>query len=338
MEPVVIVHGGAGDIPTSRVEGKLNGVKKAVKTGYKSLLESGSVLQAVEDAVKVMELDENFNAGYGSVLTCDGTVEMEASLMEMRKNALGPPQINAGCVTLVKDIHHPISLARKVLETPHNFIGGEQANILAKKHGFEILPDGALITEFAKLALEEWKNESERGTVQFARTEIGEEDRFGEGGTVGAVAIDKDGNIAVATSTGGITGKYRGRIGDTPLLGCGTFCNEFGGVSTTGHGETIMKSVLAHDILKRIEYLGQAPQKACEEACRNMTKNLEGTGGAICIDKNGEVGVYFTSNRMAWAYQKKDTITYGINHKSDKAHGIDILSEKVEGKGILGLF
>lgn len=305
--------------------------------GYKSLIDSGSVLQAVEDAVKIMELDENFNAGYGSVLTCDGTIEMEASLMEARKKAVGPPEIKAGCVTLVKDINHPISLARKVLETPHNFIGGEQANLLAKKHCFEILPDGALVTEFAQAALKEWKEQSEQGTVQFARTEIGDEDKFGEGGTVGAVAIDKDGNIAVATSTGGITGKYRGRIGDTPLLGAGTFCNEIGGVSTTGHGETIMKAALAHDILKRIEYLGQVPQKAVEEACQNMTKNLEGTGGAICLNKNGDVGVYFTSKRMAWAYQKKDVISYGINHKPDKSDGIEVSTEKVGGS-ILGLF
>lgn len=301
MEPIVLVHGGAGDIPVSRVKGKVDGSKKAANVGYKALIETGDVLTAVEEAVKSLELDDYFNAGYGSVLTRDGTVEMEASIMDSKGGV--------GCVSLVKDIYHPISLARRVMElTPHNYLAGDTVNQFAKEQGFEILEPGKLITPYAIASLEEWKREEEeQGPVKFARTEV-----VGEVGTVGAVAIDSKGNIAVATSTGGITGKYKGRIGDTPVIGAGTYCNEFIGISTTGHGETIMRSTLAHDIAKRLEYLKVGVQTATKDACEDMTRKFEGEGGAISIASNGEVGVAFTSQRMSWAYRKKDNLVYGI--------------------------
>lgn len=255
-------------------------------------------MDAVEEAIKVMELDENFNAGYGSVLTCAGTVEMEASFMVGRTGKVG-------CTTLLKNIMHPISVARKVMElTPHNFIGGDAAIDFAKSQGFEILPEGALVTEYSQKALEEWKESHDKGEkIKFARTEVG---------TVGAVAMDAHGNLAVGTSTGGITGKFVGRIGDTPIIGAGTYCNQQIGVSTTGHGETIMKSSLAHDIVKRYEYLKANVQKATKDACEEMTRRFEGTGGAITLDALGDVGVYFTSTRMAWAYQKQNQVVFGI--------------------------
>lgn len=309
IEPVVLVHGGAGDIPVERVEGKLVGVKCAARIGYDKLKETGCVLDAVEEAVRSMELDPYFNAGYGSVLTTEGNVEMEASIMN-------GATLRAGCASLVKDIRHPISLARRVMKTPHNFLAGEGVMQFAKDEGFEILsPPGQLVTEYAKEALEEWKEGQRRGEVEFARTEIGSSNKYNkaEVGTVGAVAIDANGNIAVATSTGGITGKLPGRVGDTPLVGAGTYAdNHVGGVSTTGHGETIMKYCLAHDILKRIDFLGENAQTATENACKAMTKRLTGTAGAITIDSQGRVGISFTSQRMAWAYIKGSTIAYGI--------------------------
>lgn len=296
METLVLVHGGAGDFPVSRVQGKINGSKKAANIGYKFLLKTNDVITAVEEAVKSMELDDNFNAGYGSVLTRDGTVEMEASLMDSGGRV--------GCVTLVKDIYHPISLARRVMElAPHNYLGGDVVNAFARAQEFEILPPGALITPYAIASLDEWKRENEKGPVKFARTEVG---------TVGAVAIDSNGNIAVATSTGGITGKYRGCIGDTPIIGAGTYCNELVGISTTGHGETIMRSTLAHDIAKRMEYLKMDAQTATKDACEDMTRRFEGQGGAISIDNDGNVGVYFTSKRMSWAYRRASQLVFGI--------------------------
>jgi len=297
MEPIVIVQGGAGDIPISRVPGKISGVKLAANAGYAALKKSNNVLDAVEEAIKVMELDDNFNAGYGSVLTRAGTVEMEASVMDSSGKV--------GCVTLIKNIMHPISIARKVMEkTPHNFLGGDKAIEFAVENGFEVLPEGSLITEYAKQALEQWK---QKRNVKFAPTEVGP----GEVGTVGAIAMDQYGNIAVGTSTGGITGKYEGRIGDTPIIGAGTYCAKNIGVSTTGHGETIMKSSLAHDIVKRFEYLKSSAQEATKDGCEEMTRLFEGTGGAITI-ANGDVGVYFTSKRMAWAYKNENDLVFGI--------------------------
>ncbi|KAL7028146.1 hypothetical protein ACKWTF_005737 [Chironomus riparius] len=306
MEPIVLVHGGAGDIPKSRVQGKLRGVRQAAQIGHYVLNQTLSVLDAVEAAVKHMELDADFNAGYGSVLTTEKTVEMEASVMDGKT-------LKAGCITGVIDIMHPITAARRVMEkTPHNFLGFHGANNFVRQQGFEILKPNALVTDQAMDALENWKEEQKSGNLKFAKTEIGHK-KDERGDTVGAVAIDQYGNIAVATSTGGITGKLPGRIGDTPVLGGGTYCdNRYGGVSTTGHGETIMKACLAHDIVKRIDYLGEDAQTATEIACKNMTDRFLGTGGAITIDNKGKVGVSFTSRRMAWAYQKLNMMHYGI--------------------------
>lgn len=292
MQPIVIVHGGAGDIPKSRVHGKLRGVRQSAQIGYYTLMETGSALNAVEAAVQHMELDDFFNAGYGAVLTTEGTVELEASVMDGKT-------LKAGCVAGVVDVMHPISVARRVMEkTPHNFLGFHGANRFIKQQEFKLLEPGALVTEYAKEALADWKEEQKSGGLTFAKTEIGHR-KDERGDTVGAVALDQYGNIAVATSTGGITGKLPGRIGDTPVVGGGTYCdNRFGGVSTTGHGETIMKACLANDIIKRIEYLGEDAQTATEMACKNMTDRFLGTGGAITVDSKGSVGISFTSKRM----------------------------------------
>lgn len=158
--------------------------------------------------------------GYGSVLNYDGDVEMEASIMN-------GSNLNAGCCTLVQDIYHPITLAKLVmLKTNHTYLGGANVNKFAREQGFEILPPGALVTEYAKEALEEYKEHHRLGLdVTNAPTEIGDRRRKDEVGTVGAVAIDSEGNVAAATSTGGITGKLPGRIGDTPILGSGTYAD-----------------------------------------------------------------------------------------------------------------
>lgn len=294
MEPIVLVHGGAGDIPDSRDAGKLSGTKLAARRGYEILTSAGgSVLDAVEEAVKSMELDDNFNCGYGSVLTLAGTVELEASIMDGR-------DLRAGCCTLLNDILHPISVARKVMATPHTFLGGQAAMDFAVTQGFVVQEPGSLVTPKAKEALEDFiKNNS------LSRSEVG---------TVGAVAIDRDGNVAAATSTGGRTGKFKGRIGDTPLLGSGTYAdNRFGAVSTTGMGEDIMRFVLAKDIINRIEFLNVDAQTATRDALQEMTRRTKGTAGAITVDHKGRVGIFWTSEKMAWAYQKGDKVYSGIS-------------------------
>ncbi|XP_069358533.1 probable isoaspartyl peptidase/L-asparaginase CG7860 isoform X2 [Maniola hyperantus] len=302
MEPIILIHGGAGDIADSRVKGKFDGVKIAVIAGHKILEQGGSALDAVEAAVVSMEDDENFNAGYGSVLNLRGEVAMEASIMRGE-------DLNVGAVTLVKDFRHPISIAHKVLtDSPHSFLGGEGAKLFALEKGFTTVPPESLISENAKKALEEFLQHGE-----FGRTEIGMKNEAGVG-TVGAVAIDKHGHIAVATSTGGMSGKAVGRIGDTPLIGSGTYADDnVGGVSTTGHGESILKYCLAHSIIKLMEN-GTDAATATREAVTGMTDRLKNTAGAITLSKNGDVGIFFSSKRMSWAYIKSNKIYYGIEH------------------------
>lgn len=313
FEPILLVHGGAGNITDARVAGKMEGMKKALRAAYHYLqteAEENCALNAVEAAVKCMELDENFNAGYGACLNSEGNAEVEASIMEGKN-------LKAGCITSLHDIMHAISVARCVMEkTPHTFLGGVSAQAFALANGFEQLPAGSLVTKDAQLALAGFKQKQQSGVdTTFARTELDKAmERPGEPGTVGAVAIDAWGNLAAATSTGGITGKLPGRIGDTPLLGCGTYAdNNIAAVSTTGHGETIMRFNLAQQILSKIKYQNLSAQQATETACKEMTERLIGTGGAITIDAKGEVGIYWTSKRMGWAYVSKGELYSGIN-------------------------
>lgn len=307
IEPCVIVHGGAGTIPASREEGKVKGVRKAACVGYRTLIESESAILAVEKAVNVMEFDEYFNAGYGSVLTSEGNVEMDASIMCGRT-------LNFGCVSLVTDILHPISLARVVMQkSRHKCLSEQGAKNFARLNGIPILyPPGQLVTDFTSNFMQSFVNEQHLKSDMFKHREKIFE-AIGETGTVGAVAIDALGNIAVATSTGGIGGKLHGRIGDTPIIGCGTYCdNRFGGISSTGHGDILMRACLAHDVIKRIEYLKEDIQTASENSCKKMLQDFKGTGGVVGLDQNGNVSIAFTSQRMAWAYQKSTTLHYGI--------------------------
>ncbi|XP_031352870.1 probable isoaspartyl peptidase/L-asparaginase GA20639 isoform X1 [Photinus pyralis] len=303
MEPIVLVHGGAGDIPASRVPLKLSGCKKAVNDGYKVLAAHGSALDAVEAAVRVMEDDPAFNAGYGSVLNLDGEVEMDASVM------VGD-RLEAGAVTIVKDVAHPISLARLIMEkSPHVLLGADGAKRFAINHGVQILPPGSLVTEQAKEALAYFKKHG--GDF----TEIGCDRKKGEVGTVGAVAIDSNGLLAVATSTGGISGKLPGRCSDTSQIGGGSYAdNCYGAVSTTGYGEAILRFCLAHAVVKEIAS-GKTAQRATEDAVEAMTKQFNKTAGAITISNSGSIGIHFSSKRMAWAYRLKNEVHFGIERE-----------------------
>ncbi|XP_016924211.2 probable isoaspartyl peptidase/L-asparaginase CG7860 [Drosophila suzukii] len=316
--PVLLIHGGAGDIPDSRIAGKFVGIKQALRSAWGILNpddgSAGSALDAVEAAVKSMELDENFNAGYGACLNTSGQVELEASLMEGR-------DLRAGCITLLRDVMHPITVARRLMEKQrHTFLGGDAAQELALATGSKRLPPGALVTEGARYTLKEFQQQVAEGKDPFyARTEMADDkgtpkpttDPSGE--TVGAVAMDATGQIVVGTSTGGITGKWPGRIGDTPILGSGTYADNYrGGVSTTGHGETLMRYNLAQRILAAMEYKELSAQEAADKECREMTKRLGGTGGAIVVGHSGDLGISFTSRRMAWGYVQDGTIFYGI--------------------------
>ncbi|KAL9886096.1 putative isoaspartyl peptidase/L-asparaginase GA20639 [Glossina fuscipes fuscipes] len=307
--PTVLVHGGAGKIAEDAIPAKLGGVKMAAHIGYETLLSTGDVVSAVEEAVRSMEANGAFNAGYGSVLNWEGNIQMDAAIMN-------GSDLNAGCVSLITDILHPISLARCVMEkTRHTYLAGCDAMIFAAESNFTLLPEGALITNESKQALEDYKNSINGGITEFDGISIENEltETFGSPGTVGAVAIDANGNVAAATSTGGLTGKMPGRIGDSPILGGGTYAdNAAGSVSATGHGESIMRFNVASRILALVKYKGLTAPEATSKVLDEMRERFNQTAGVISIDHQGNLGIYFTSQHMPWAYQSNNGLHYGV--------------------------
>ncbi|CAD7090679.1 unnamed protein product [Hermetia illucens] len=309
IEPILLVHGGAGSIAESTLPTRFIGVKEAIRRGYELLIKNKSSLDAVEEAVRYLEDDPNFNAGYGSVLTEEGEVEMDAAIMNGY-------DLSAGCVAVVKDIAHPISLARLVMEKSKSvFLAANGTRKFALEQGVEILPPGALIPDKTR----ETNEDIEESNIP-PRFKIPGYDTSNPSvyeyipGTVGAVAIDIYGNISAATSTGGIRGKPHGRVGDSPILGSGTIANNrIAGVSATGDGEYILRFNLAQQILQRIRYEGKSGQEATEDALNAMKEEVGGSAGAITIDHNGEVGIFFISNQMLWGYRQGNLIRYGAN-------------------------
>jgi beta-aspartyl-peptidase (threonine type) len=281
---VILVHGGAWDIPDEVVSSYREGVEKAVIEGADVLERGGSALDAVEKAVRIMEDDPTFNAGCGSHLTDDGTVQMDAIIMDGATLKLGA----AGAVENVKN---PITLARHIMEySEHNILVGGGALIYAVDAGLEMVETEKLIVG---KELERFKR---------LRRKEDKKDIF-EGGrdTVGAVALDGDGNLASATSTGGTPGKHRGRVGDSPLPGCGTMAeNGVCAVSCTGWGEAIMEIRMAeYSAFAIID--GLTPGEACKEAIKRLLKVENGRAGLILVGEDGRWGWDFNTPRMARA-------------------------------------
>ena len=259
--PTLIVHGGAGADPHDGREELREGVAEAVRAGWDRLVAGGSSLDAVEAAVRALEDHPRFNAGRGSALTSAETVEMDASIME------GDGLTN-GAVACVTGLRHPITLARKILEAGrHSFFVGDGALAQAQALGVPLCDPAELVTARQKERL-----------------------RAVQAGTVGAVALDRAGVVAAATSTGCTSGKAPGRVGDSPLIGCGTYAEStLGGVSCTGDGEAIIRVVLARrtlDILKSVD----DPMLACRVAMDVLTEEGRGGGGLICVDWKGRLG------------------------------------------------
>ncbi|XP_061766965.1 isoaspartyl peptidase/L-asparaginase isoform X2 [Nerophis ophidion] len=236
--PVVVVHGGAGNIPNERSEKSRSGVCSAARAGYVILQKGGSSMDAVVEAVTQLENNPVFNAGCGSVLTACGEVEMDAIVMDGKTLA-------SGAVSAVRNIANPVQLARLVMEkTSHVCLTAHGANQFARVMGIPEVPQESLITEYSRMR---WKK-------NLAPDANPVECQMGKMGTVGAVAVDIDGNVACATSTGGLLNKMEGRVGDTSCIGCGGYAdNQVGAVSTTGHGEAIMTVTLARLILFHME-------------------------------------------------------------------------------------
>jgi len=265
--PAIIVHGGAGSIKDDSLPRRLEGCKAAALAGWHVLQQGGAALDAVEAAVVVLEDDPLFNAGTGSTLNSLGTVEMDAAIMEGNS-------LRAGAVAAVQGIKNPIQLARRVMEDGrHVLLVGEGAQLFARQIGFpECSPDSLIVEAERK----RWREKH---------------------GTVGAVALDNAGKIAVATSTGGIFNKFPGRVGDSPLPGCGTYADEYGGVSCTGHGEAIIRIVLAKSTLDLLE-AGADPQSAANQAVMLLAEKTGGSGGLIIADRLGRIGYARNTDRM----------------------------------------
>ena len=288
VDSVILVHGGAWAIPDDMVDSHLRGVEAAAAQGWQVLERGGSSLDAVEAAVVAMEEDETFDAGRGSFLNMDGRVQLDALIMD-------GATLRAGGVGCVEHIRNPIRAAKKILtESPHVYFVGTGAERFAQEHGIELCTNEELILEREVERLREAKKQA---YLQMP-------DEFGpcrSHDTVGAVALDRDGNIAAATSTGGTLNKAPGRVGDSSLIGCGCYAdNRSAAVSTTGWGEPMMKLVLSKWAADRVED-GLAPQESAQRALYYLKARLNGHGGMIMVDTRGRIGIAHNTPRMAWA-------------------------------------
>ena len=298
MRPSLIVHGGAWDIPDEAVTACQEGCRNALAAGWSILSKGGSALDAVEAAVVVLEDDPVFDAGYGSHLNADGKVECDAILMDAAT-------LRAGATAGLQRIKNPIRLARKIWEScPHMMLLADGAERFAQQSGIALCDPAELVSEAERAAYLRCR-EDQHAAIHH---------RGHEQGTVGAVAMDRAGRLFAATSTGGTCCKLPGRVGDSPLIGCGCYADcEAGGISCTGYGEAIMKIVMAKtatDYLRR-EPLANENEvsfatRAAQDAVDLLARRGKGTGGLILLDRNGNPAFAFNTPRMAYGYVAAD--------------------------------
>lgn len=292
---VIVIHGGAGTIIKENMKPEteqlyLEKLNEALNVGSNILINGGSSLDAVTAAIIIMEDSPLFNAGKGAVFTAEGKNEMDASIMD-------GSNLMAGAVAGVQTIRNPILAAREVMEhSKHVMLMGEGADIFAKEHGLKIEDSSYFFTE------RRWKS------LQKAN-----KDKFG---TVGAVALDMSGNLAAATSTGGMTNKMKGRIGDTPIIGAGTYAdNKSCAVSATGHGEYFMRNVVAYDIAALMKYSGVSLKEASTYVIMKKLKDQGAGGGIIALDKAGNFVMTFNTKGMYRGYKNsngfEEVLIYG---------------------------
>jgi beta-aspartyl-peptidase (threonine type) len=285
------------------VEAHLNGVRNAVAAGWRAMERGGSALDAVEEAVVVLEDDETFDAGRGSFLNRDGKVQLDAFIME-------GATLRGGGVGGVERLRNPVRAARKILsDSPHVYFVAEGAERFAAEHGIALCRNEDLVIPREVERLREYQaQESMHGNDLFA-PQISHD-------TVGAVALDREGNIAASTSTGGTLNKAPGRLGDSSLIGCGCYADNLSAAaSTTGWGEPIMKLVLAKWAADRVQS-GNLPEWAAKEAMNYLKQRLNGHGGIILLDAQGRFGLAHNTPRMAWALQTAQKQESGITRNS----------------------
>jgi beta-aspartyl-peptidase (threonine type) len=303
MRPSLIVHGGAWDIPDDAVEACQSGCQRALTAGWSVLNGGGSAIDAIEAAIVVLENDPVFDAGFGSHLNLDGKVECDAIVMD-------GASLRAGAAAALQRIRNPIRLARKILETcPHMMLVADGAERYAKANGISLCDNKELISPAEWAAWQQCKKDAHAA----------EHHRGHEQGTVGAVAIDSAGALFAATSTGGTCCKLPGRVGDSPLIGCGCYADaEAGGVSSTGYGEAIMKVVMAKSAVDRLRGAGESTSatktvnsssqamQVAEQTIAELARRTKATAGLILLDREGNPGFAFNTPRMAYGYVAAD--------------------------------
>jgi beta-aspartyl-peptidase (threonine type) len=298
MQPFsIVIHGGAGtilkeDMTPGLEKAYIQGLKDAVNAGYAVMEQGGTSVNAVKAAIVVLEDNLLFNAGRGSVFTKKGVQEMDAAIMD-------GSTLDAGSIAGVRNIRNPIELAAEVmLNSNHVFLSGKGANDFAIKQGIKLEPDEYFFSQFR---YDQWKELRDSDNYSLDHTHQGLEELMKDKkfGTVGAVACDSRGNIAAATSTGGMTNKKYGRIGDSPIIGAGTYANNGTcAISCTGHGEPFIRAVAAHDVNCLMEYKGMSLQQAMNEVVNVKLIKMDGEGGMIGVDSKGNTAMLFNSAGM----------------------------------------
>jgi beta-aspartyl-peptidase (threonine type) len=283
----IAIHGGAGAVPrntltTERERRYREGLAAALDEGYTTLEKGGSSLDAVTAAVRILEDNPLFNAGRGAALTRDGAAELDAAIMEGR-------QLRAGAVSTVRHVKNPVELARRVMEkSRHVLLVGAGAEEFALEEGLALVPNTYFRTDERRAQLESERNGRSVSDL-FPSSQ----------GTVGAVALDAAGDLAAATSTGGMTNKRQGRVGDSPIIGAGTYAkNGVCAVSATGHGEYFIRTVAAHHICAAVEFRGLGLGEAVRELLHVKLRELGGSGGVIAIDRGGRIVTDFSTEGM----------------------------------------
>ena len=308
------VHGGAGTIDRAAMTPEKErehreGIERALKAGWEVLLRGGASLDAVEAAVGAFEDDPNFNAGKGSVFTSAGTNELDAAIMDGKT-------LKAGAVANLQHVKNPITFARLLLDKAESLgskstspkvgpllMAGEEAETFAREQGIELVDAKYFFTQPRWDALQKIKDAETSGGRAGKSFIITDQDRHG---TVGAVALDREGNLAVATSTGGTTNKKPGRIGDSPVIGGGTYANNATcAVSCTGDGEFFIRAAVAHNVSALMQYRGMKLQEAADTALAEA-KALGGEGGLIAVDKDGNIALPFNTSGMYRGYVDPD--------------------------------
>jgi beta-aspartyl-peptidase (threonine type) len=295
--PVLVIHGGAGVIAKDLTPEKEKLVRAdleaALKAGYRVLKNQGTSVDAVTKAILVLEDSPRFNAGKGAVFTHEGRNELDAAIMD-------GSTLRAGAVAGVHRVKNPVLLARAVMEkSPHVFLTGDGAEIFAKEAGVELVDPSYFRTE------ERWQQLQEAIKAESGKqaSTLGRAIHYG---TVGAVALDSAGHLAAATSTGGMTNKRWGRVGDSPLIGAGTYANAHCAVSATGWGEYYIRSVAAHDICARVEYAKRSVAQAAKEVVMDAIPKLGGDGGVIALDAEGNFATPFNTDGMYRGWVDRD--------------------------------